>query len=267
MLSHIRRIHIEKALAITSQSPFIIMDPSDVRHQKGSYGEVLARHEERFKANKERFNHHMEKLDKSKMALHQSSFGIENLLLDDLDKSDLLLNANDLDAMPTDTEARIVKIRYNGFFVFVPKYGIEGPVYLTRAEKGSEMKAKNKTAGDQTLGNETLVAFSKRNGDKPWGDLRFLNLVLYSSSSSSPSNHVPGTVELFFQSLPPQNEFSRKRKSWMDRFIPNRSAMDFDYAHYMLTEDNKRKGKGKENTVPAVTSPSRETNLKELAEA
>ncbi|KAL5063563.1 hypothetical protein RYX36_025300 [Vicia faba] len=39
---------------------------------------------------------------------------------------------------PTDTEARIVKIRSNGFFVFVPKYGIEGPVYLTtRAEKGS----------------------------------------------------------------------------------------------------------------------------------
>ncbi|RDX93550.1 Exosome complex exonuclease RRP44-like A, partial [Mucuna pruriens] len=38
---------------------------------------------------------------------------------------------------PTDTEARIVKIRSNGFFVFVPKYGIEGPVYLTKAEKGS----------------------------------------------------------------------------------------------------------------------------------
>ncbi|XP_019461134.1 PREDICTED: exosome complex exonuclease RRP44 homolog A [Lupinus angustifolius] len=38
---------------------------------------------------------------------------------------------------PTDTEARIVKIRSNGFFVFVPKYGIEGPVYLTtRSEKG-----------------------------------------------------------------------------------------------------------------------------------
>ncbi|KAK4261621.1 hypothetical protein QN277_004589 [Acacia crassicarpa] len=38
---------------------------------------------------------------------------------------------------PTDTEARIVKIRSNGFIVFVPKYGIEGPVYLTaRADKG-----------------------------------------------------------------------------------------------------------------------------------
>ncbi|PPS06117.1 hypothetical protein GOBAR_AA14528 [Gossypium barbadense] len=59
---------------------------------------------------------------------------------------------------PTDTEARIVKIRSNGFIVFVPtglwfgltdvgltqetflfmEYGIEGPVYLTgRGEKGS----------------------------------------------------------------------------------------------------------------------------------
>ncbi|KAK9164738.1 hypothetical protein Syun_005640 [Stephania yunnanensis] len=40
---------------------------------------------------------------------------------------------------PTDTEARIVKIRANGFIVFVPKFGIEGPVYLTqRGEKGGE---------------------------------------------------------------------------------------------------------------------------------
>ncbi|KAK4782897.1 hypothetical protein SAY86_007271 [Trapa natans] len=40
---------------------------------------------------------------------------------------------------PTDTEARIIKIRSNGFIVFVPKYGIEGPVYLTeRNEKGGE---------------------------------------------------------------------------------------------------------------------------------
>ncbi|KAF2575535.1 hypothetical protein F2Q70_00000958 [Brassica cretica] len=38
---------------------------------------------------------------------------------------------------PTDAEARVVKIRSNGFIVFVPKYGIEGPVYLTaKGEKG-----------------------------------------------------------------------------------------------------------------------------------
>ncbi|XP_029125027.1 cell division cycle 20.1, cofactor of APC complex [Cajanus cajan] len=40
--------------------------------------------------------------------------------------------------------------------------------------------------------------------------------------------------------------------------------MDFDYAHYMLTEGNK-KGKEKEN--PEVTSPSREAYLKQIAEA
>lgn len=40
---------------------------------------------------------------------------------------------------PTDTEARVVKIRANGFIVFVPKYGIEGPVYLMRKdEKGGD---------------------------------------------------------------------------------------------------------------------------------
>ncbi|KAG2323305.1 hypothetical protein Bca4012_058794 [Brassica carinata] len=39
---------------------------------------------------------------------------------------------------PTDAEARVVKIRSNGFIVFVPKYVIEGPVYVTaKGEKGS----------------------------------------------------------------------------------------------------------------------------------
>jgi len=36
---------------------------------------------------------------------------------------------------PIDAEARIVKIRSNGLIVFVPKYGIEGPVYLIPKEK------------------------------------------------------------------------------------------------------------------------------------
>nr|ATB19629.1 putative ATRRP44A [Callitropsis funebris] len=39
---------------------------------------------------------------------------------------------------PTDAEARIIKMRSNGFIVFVPKFGIEGPVYLTRKEKPKE---------------------------------------------------------------------------------------------------------------------------------
>lgn len=47
----------------------------------------------------------------------------------------------------------------------------------------------------------------------------------------------------------------------LDRFIPNRSAMDFDYANYMLTEGRK----GKENPA-ATSSPSREAYRKQLAE-
>ncbi|KAL6342530.1 hypothetical protein AAG906_012378 [Vitis piasezkii] len=47
----------------------------------------------------------------------------------------------------------------------------------------------------------------------------------------------------------------------LDRFIPNRSAMDFDFAHYMLTE----RGKGKENQS-VVRSQSKEAYLKLLAE-
>ncbi|XP_010918351.1 exosome complex exonuclease RRP44 homolog A isoform X1 [Elaeis guineensis] len=40
---------------------------------------------------------------------------------------------------PTNTEARIVKIKSNGFIVFIPKFGIEGPVYLMpRGEKGGD---------------------------------------------------------------------------------------------------------------------------------
>nr|CAB3502140.1 unnamed protein product [Digitaria exilis] len=40
---------------------------------------------------------------------------------------------------PTDTEARIVKVKANGFIVFVPKFGIEGPIYLTpKGDKGGD---------------------------------------------------------------------------------------------------------------------------------
>ncbi|XP_030515687.1 cell division cycle 20.1, cofactor of APC complex-like [Rhodamnia argentea] len=64
---------------------------------------------------------------------------------------------------------------------------------------------------------------------------------------------------------PLQEQFLHRRNSRenLDRFIPNRSAMDFDYAHYMLTEG--RKGKEKENA--AVSSPSTEAYRKQLAEA
>jgi len=43
---------------------FFKVDPSDVRDQKGSYGEALVKHEQRF-------NHNMEKLEKWKKALRQ----------------------------------------------------------------------------------------------------------------------------------------------------------------------------------------------------
>ncbi|KAG2238843.1 hypothetical protein Bca52824_091913 [Brassica carinata] len=50
----------------------------------------------------------------------------------------------------------------------------------------------------------------------------------------------------------------KNSKENLDRFIPNRSAMDFDYAHYALTEGNKGKDQ--------VSSPSREAYRKQLAE-
>ncbi|KAK6289550.1 hypothetical protein POUND7_001091, partial [Theobroma cacao] len=54
----------------------------------------------------------------------------------------------------------------------------------------------------------------------------------------------------------------RNTQDDLDRFIPNRSAMDFDYAHYMLTEG--RKGIEKPDIIG---SPSREAYQKRLAEA
>ncbi|XP_010478605.2 PREDICTED: cell division cycle 20.1, cofactor of APC complex-like [Camelina sativa] len=51
----------------------------------------------------------------------------------------------------------------------------------------------------------------------------------------------------------------RKRsKDNYDRFIPNRAAMDFDYAHYALTQGRKVKDE--------VTSPSRKAYIEGLAE-
>ncbi|KAL0739363.1 hypothetical protein Bca4012_015573 [Brassica carinata] len=64
---------------------------------------------------------------------------------------------------------------------------------------------------------------------------------------------------------PLQEHFLTRKNSKenLDRFIPNRSAMDFDYAHFALTEGNK----GKDQATPdAVSSPSREAYRKQLAE-
>ncbi|RID77565.1 hypothetical protein BRARA_A00467 [Brassica rapa] len=54
----------------------------------------------------------------------------------------------------------------------------------------------------------------------------------------------------------------KSSKENLDRFIPNRSAMDFDYAHYALTEGRN----GKDQVAAAVSSPSREAYRKQLAE-
>ncbi|KAJ7949822.1 cell division cycle 20.2, cofactor of APC complex-like [Quillaja saponaria] len=61
---------------------------------------------------------------------------------------------------------------------------------------------------------------------------------------------------------PLQDQFLQRKNSKenLDRFIPNRSAMDLDYAHYMLTEG----AKGKEN--PASSSPSSQAYRKLLAD-
>ncbi|XP_073525700.1 uncharacterized protein [Phyllobates terribilis] len=57
-----------------------------------------------------------------------------------------------------------------------------------------------------------------------------------------------------------EHALSRKKsKENLDRFIPNRSAMDFDYAHYMLTDGCK-----KEN--PVSCSPAKEAYRQQLKE-
>lgn len=58
------------------------------------------------------------------------------------------------------------------------------------------------------------------------------------------------------------NQMSHKKRTRenLDRFIPNRSAMDFDYAHYMLSG-----GKVKKEHY-GVNSPSKEAYSKQLAE-
>ncbi|RZB60815.1 TMV resistance protein N [Glycine soja] len=61
-LAHILECFKSKNLLVVPV--FYKVDPSDVRHQKGSYGEALAKHQERF-------NHNMEKLEYWKKALHQ----------------------------------------------------------------------------------------------------------------------------------------------------------------------------------------------------
>ncbi|GFQ06758.1 exosome complex exonuclease rrp44 [Phtheirospermum japonicum] len=68
---------------------------------------------------------------------------------------------------PTDTEARILKIRSNGFIVFVPKYGIEGPVYLM---------PRGQTAGGEWIIDEQQQKIKKVNGDVSYGVLQTVRI-------------------------------------------------------------------------------------------
>ncbi|KAL3524519.1 hypothetical protein ACH5RR_017353 [Cinchona calisaya] len=84
-----------------------------------------------------------------------------------------------------------------------------------------------------------------------------LNLSASASASSSSSSLTKTKCRFPLQEQLLQRRTSREN---LDRFIPNRSAIDFDYVHYMLTEGRK----GKEN--PAVSSPSWEAYRKQLGE-
>ncbi|KAL6539255.1 Exosome complex exonuclease RRP44 A [Orobanche gracilis] len=71
------------------------------------------------------------------------------------------------DTGPTDTEARILRIRSNGFIVFVPKYGIEGPVYLiSRGQEG----------GGEWIIDEQQQKIKKTNGEVSYGVLQTLKI-------------------------------------------------------------------------------------------
>ncbi|KAJ7555172.1 hypothetical protein O6H91_05G024900 [Diphasiastrum complanatum] len=62
---------------------------------------------------------------------------------------------------PTEAEARIVKIRSNGLIVFVPKYGIEGPVYLTKKGTKEETELVSDIDGKWIIDEEHQTLLSQ----------------------------------------------------------------------------------------------------------
>jgi hypothetical protein len=66
-------LHCFKANGCLVLPIFYDVEPSNVRHQTGSYGEALAKHVERFQNNIERYNDNMERLHKWKMALNHAA--------------------------------------------------------------------------------------------------------------------------------------------------------------------------------------------------
>ena len=49
-----------------------------------------------------------------------------------------------------------MQVRANGLVVFVPKYGIEGPVFLTEKAKHDSMQGIGKAAPDASPGNQAF---------------------------------------------------------------------------------------------------------------
>ncbi|XP_031495106.1 exosome complex exonuclease RRP44 homolog A [Nymphaea colorata] len=75
---------------------------------------------------------------------------------------------------PADTEARVIKIRANGFIVFVPKYGIEGPVYLTH--NGQSGDGKRRTGGEGWVVDENHQQVKNINSGKSYRVLQKVDI-------------------------------------------------------------------------------------------
>ncbi|PWA90656.1 WD40 repeat-containing protein [Artemisia annua] len=150
---------------------------------------------------------------------------------------------------------------------------------LVNTESGIEpLDISLRDSNESKLASEFVGEFLSRDMSKPLADLERTKLHYHESGRASEVNPSVGQWNmtdldminggtlnyLAIINFLRQNEQAVGRfadiKGWLDRFIPNRSAMDFDYAHYMLTEAKK----GKENPVDSL--PAREAYRKRLAE-
>ncbi|KAJ6378417.1 hypothetical protein OIU78_028623 [Salix suchowensis] len=104
---------------------------------------------------------------------------------------------------PTDTEARIVKMRSNGFIVFVPKFGIEGPVYLTmRGDKG----------GGEWFVDEQQQNIRKMDGSVSYSILQVVKILQAEKAIAELLHNL--TKDDHFPSFPlPERVFERKRSA------------------------------------------------------